>query len=120
MYRLKSIRLYFFSILSLFFLSFRNFYFKSNYYNKKLITYTPERFFYNPSTYLSTSLTTISNDFFKIKYTAPDLLWKIKLDNRIENLRWATRRDNWYNFELSIEKCIRTLERAGYTVTPPS
>jgi hypothetical protein len=84
MYRLKSIKLYFFSLLSLFFLSFRKFYFKSNYYNKKLITYIPERFFYNPSTYLSTSLTTISNDFFKIKNTAPDLLWKINTDNKIE------------------------------------
>ena len=84
MYRLKSIKLYFFSILSLFFLSFRKFYFKSNYYNKKLITYIPERFFYNPSTYLSTSLTTISNDFFKITNTSPDLLWKIDATNRIE------------------------------------
>ena len=84
MYRLKSIKLYFFSILSLFFLSFRKFYFKSNYYNKKLITYAPERFFYNPSTYLSTSLTTISNDFFKITNTAPDLLWKIHASNRLE------------------------------------
>ena len=84
MYRFKSIKLYFFSVLSLLFLSFRKFYFKSNYYNKKLITYAPERFFYNPSTYLSTSLTTISNDFFKITNTAPDLLWKIHASNRLE------------------------------------
>ena len=84
MYRLKSIKLYFFSIINLFFLSFRKFYFKSNYYNKKLITYAPERFFYNPSTYLSTSLTTTSNDFFKITNTAPDLLWKIHASNRLE------------------------------------
>ena len=84
MYRFKSIKLYFFSVLSLLFLSFRKFYFKSNYYNKRLITYIPERFFYNPSTYLSTSLTTISNDFFKITNTAPDLLWKINIDNKIE------------------------------------
>ena len=42
-----------------------------------------------------------------------------KYDNRLENLRWSTRQDNWYNFELSIEKCIETLERAGYTIIPP-
>ena len=36
MYRLKSIKLYFFSILKLFFLSFRNIYFKTNFYNKKV------------------------------------------------------------------------------------
>ena len=42
-----------------------------------------------------------------------------KLDNRVENLRWSTRQDNWYNFELCIEKCIDTLQRAGYKVIPP-
>ena len=98
MYRLKSIKLYFFSVLSLLFLSFRKFYFKSNYYNKKLITHNPDRFFYNPSTYLSTSLTTISNDFFKIKNTAPDLLWKINANDKVEfeNLHsflWLTKLD---------------------------
>ena len=98
MYRLKSIKLYFFSVFSLFFLSFRKFYFKSNYYNKKLITHNPDRFFYIPSTYLSTSLTTISNDFFKITNTAPDLLWKINANDKIEfeNLHsflWLARLD---------------------------
>ena len=38
MHRLKSIKLYFFSILKLSFLSFRNYYFKSSFYNKKLST----------------------------------------------------------------------------------
>tara|TARA_B100000378_G_scaffold221178_1_gene184616 strand:- start:311 stop:928 length:618 start_codon:yes stop_codon:yes gene_type:complete len=98
MYRLKSIKLYFFSVLSLLFLNFRKFYFKSSYYNKKLITYTPDRFFYNPSTYLSASLTSISNDFFKITNTAPDLLWKINANNRIEfeslhSFLWLARLD---------------------------
>ena len=77
MYSLKSIKLYFFSILKFLSLSFRNFYFKSNFYNKKLITFIPNRFFYNPSTYLSASLTTISNDFYKITDTSyPKNLWK--------------------------------------------
>ena len=66
MYSLKSIKLYFFSILELFFLNFKNIYFKSNFYNRKLITFIPDRIFYKPSTYLSDSLTTISNDFYKI------------------------------------------------------
>jgi len=66
MHRLKSIKLYFFSILNLFFLSFRNFYFKSNFYNKKLVTFIPDRIFYNPSTYLSSSLTSVTSDFYKI------------------------------------------------------
>ena len=98
MYRLKSTKLYFFSILKLFFLSLRNFYFKTNFYNKKLITIFPERIFYNPSTYLSASLTTISNDFYKITNTSPELLWKTEIKNKIdfENLHsflWLTKLD---------------------------
>ena len=63
MHGLKSIKLYFFSILKLSSLSFRNYYFSSSFYNKKLATFIPERIFYNPGTYLSASLTTTSSDF---------------------------------------------------------
>ena len=98
MYRLKSIKLYFFSILKLFFLSFKNFYFRSSFYNKKLITFIPNRIFYNPSTYLSASLTTISNDFYKITNTAPELLWETSVKDKLkfENLHsflWLARLD---------------------------
>ena len=98
MQRLKSIKLYFFSILKLFFLSFRNFYLKSSFYNKKLITFIPDRIFYSPSTYLSASLTTISSDFYKITDTAPELLWKTSVREKLkfENLHsflWLARLD---------------------------
>ena len=76
MQKLKSIKLYFFSILKLIFLSFRNIYFKSNLYNKKLISFVPDRIFYNPSTYLSACLTTIHNDFYKINNITSEILWK--------------------------------------------
>ena len=98
MYRLKSIKLYFFSILKLFFLSLRNIYFKTNFYNKKLITFSPDRIYYNPSTYLSTSLTTITSDFYKIINTTPKLLWKTstKEKQEFENLHsflWLNKLD---------------------------
>jgi len=98
MYRLKSIKLYFFSILKLFFLSFRNIYFKTNFYNKKLVTFSPDRIYYNPSTYLSTSLTTITSDFYKIINTTPKLLWKTstKEKQEFENLHsflWLNKLD---------------------------
>jgi len=98
MQRLKSIKLYFFSILKLSFLSFRNYYFRSNFYNKKLITFIPHRIFYNPSAYLSASLTTISNDFYKITNTPPELLWKTSANDKLkfENLHsflWLTKLD---------------------------
>ena len=98
MHRLKSIKLYFFSILKLFFLSFRNYYFSSSFYNKKLITFIPDRVFYNPSSHLSASLTTISNDFYKITNTFSESLWKtsIKDKQKFENLHnflWLTKLD---------------------------
>ena len=98
MYRLKSIKLYFFSILKLFFLSFRNIYFKSNLYNKKLTTVIPDRIFYNPSTYLSASLTSVATDFYKITNTKPHLLWetKVKKKQEFENLHnflWLAKLD---------------------------
>ena len=102
MQKLKSIRLYFFSILKLSFLSFRNYYFKSNLYNKKLITFIPSRIFYNPSSYLSASLTTVSSDFYKIKNISLKLLWKtnIKDKSNFENLHnflWLTKLDRKNN-----------------------
>tara|TARA_Y100000590_G_scaffold224654_1_gene254059 strand:+ start:846 stop:2501 length:1656 start_codon:yes stop_codon:yes gene_type:complete len=102
MYRLKSIKLYFFSVFKLFFLSFRNIYFKSNFYNKKLANNIPDRIFYNPSTYLAASLTSVSSDFYKITNTSPDLLWKTNFDNQLkfENLHsflWLTRLDRKNN-----------------------
>ena len=98
MHRLKSIKLYFFSILKLFFLSFRNYYFGSSFYNKRLITFIPHRIFYSPSSHLSASLTTISNDFYKITNTSPELLWKISIKDRLKfenlhNFLWLTKLD---------------------------
>ena len=84
MYSSKSIKLYFFSIFKLFFINFRNIYFKSGFYNKKLISSIPHRILYNPSTYLSASLTTMNNDFYNVVEKSPETLWKKKFTNRLE------------------------------------
>ena len=58
-----------------------------HHYNKNLVTLNPSRIFYNPSPFLCESLTTISNDFYKIADSTPELLWqtnpkdKLKFDN---------------------------------------
>ena len=98
MKRLKSIKLYFFSILRLTFLSFRNYYYSSDYYNKKLVNFIPDRIFYNPSTHLGASLTTVSSDFYKITNTSPELLWKTNIKEKLkfENLHsflWLSKLD---------------------------
>ena len=98
MHQFKSAKLYFSSILKLFFLSFKNFYFKSKYYNKKLITFIPERIFYSPSTYLCASLITIGNDFYQATDKNLKFFWKINKKNNLEfkslhNFLWLTRID---------------------------
>ena len=75
MYRIRSLKLYFLSIIKLFFLGLKNLYFKSDFYNKKLITFIPDRIFYNPSTYLSASLITGGSDFYKISDISTEKLW---------------------------------------------
>jgi len=128
MYGLRSIKLYFYSIFKLFFLSLRNFYFKTSFYNKKLITFIPDRFFYNPSTYLTASLTSASYDFYKITDTSPDLLWKTNIKDKLkfENLHsflWLTRLDrknskiitkdiikSWINFFFNYEPNTWSME----------
>ena len=95
---LKSIKLYFFSILKLSLLSFRNYYLSSSFYNKRLINFTPDRFFYTPSAHLCASLITASNDFYKITAQSTDLFWKtdIKDIQKFENLHsflWLTKLD---------------------------
>jgi len=84
MYSSKSIKLYFFSIFKLFFIKFRNIYFKSSFYNKKLISSIPDRIFYTPSPYLSASLTTMNNDFYNVVEVSPELLWKKNSINKLE------------------------------------
>ena len=98
MLNLKSIKLYFFSVLKLSSLSLRNYYFSSNFYNKKLITFIPDRIFYKPSSYLSASLTTLSNDFYKITKDQPQDLWKINLNDKqkfdhLHSFLWLTKLD---------------------------
>ncbi len=112
MYRLKSIKLYFFSILKLFFLSFRNYYFKSKFYNNKLVTYVPNRFFYYPSSYLTASLTSGGSDFYKIKNTSPEMLWKINVEdlqnfNKLHSFFWLTKLDRKYE-KINVQNIIKS------------
>ena len=98
MHRLKSIKLYFFSILKLSFLSFRNYYLSSKFYNKRLISFIPDRIFYSPSSHLSASLISISRDFYQIVNASPDQLWNINIKEKqkFENLHgflWLTKLD---------------------------
>jgi uncharacterized heparinase superfamily protein len=120
--RLKSIKLYFFSIIKLIFLELKNFYFKSNFYNKKLITFVPDRIFYNPSSHLSASLIQASNDFYKITDTSSDLLWKLNISEKqkFENLHgflWLTKLDR-KNSKIITKNIIKSWIENFYNYNP--
>ncbi len=98
MYRFKSIKLYFFSIVKISLINFKKFYFRSSYYNKSLITLYPDRIFYTPSTYLAASLLSSNSDFYKINESSHELLWKtntkdkLKFEN-LHNFLWLSKID---------------------------
>ena len=122
MIRLKSIKLYFFSILRLFFLSFRNYYFKSKFYNKKLITFEAHRLFYSPSSYLSASLTSAQSDFYDISNTSSDLLWNEDIKNKfhfsnLHSFLWLTK-INRKNNKLTIQTIINSWIKKYYNYEP--
>jgi len=122
MYGFKSIRLYFFSIFKLFLLNVRNFYFRSNFYNNKLITFIPERIFYTPSTYLCASLSTITPDFYKITNTSPEILWQTKVEDKLkfENLHsflWLAKLDR-KNSKIITKDIIKSWINIFYNYEP--
>jgi uncharacterized heparinase superfamily protein len=112
MQRLKSIKIYFFSIIKILIFSFKNFYFKSSFYNKKLITFVPNKFLYNPSYHLSASLVSVSTDFYKITNIAPELLWKTNSEDKftfenLHNFLWLTKLDR-KNSKLITQNIIKS------------
>jgi len=109
---LKGIKLYFFSIIKLFSINLKNYYFSSNFYNKKLVTFVPGRIFYTPSMRLASSLTSTSQDFYKITNTNPESLWKInainKLNfNNLHNFLWLTKLNRKNNKKIT-QKIIKS------------
>ena len=110
MQSLKSIKLYFFSILELILIKSKDIYLKSNYYNKTLLTEKPKRIFYIPSPFLLSPLTTDENKIYKISDISLDSLWTAKLKNKFEfeNLHaffWLTKLDR-KSSKISIQKII--------------
>jgi hypothetical protein len=52
--------------------------------------------------------------------TVVDHINRNKTDNRLENLRWSSRHDNFWNSNFKIDAVIGYLKSLGYTVIPPN
>ena len=115
---LKSIKLYFFSIIKLIILRLKFFFYKSSYYNKKLISVFPERIFYTPSSHLTSSLIAAENEIYTILNIPPDQIWEEKIKNRLKfnNLHsflWLTKIDR-KNSRDSTQSIIRSWLKKYY------
>ena len=95
MQKIKSISEYFFIICKFFLHKFKIFYFKSNFYNKKISNDLLSKFSYKPSLYIIGSLTSSDKKKIKIESYSLNSLWKLNSKNKLEfqnlhNFLWLT------------------------------
>ena len=95
MQKIKSISEYFFLIFKFFLFKLKIFYFKSNFYNKKISNNLPSKFDYRPSLHIINSLTSINRKKIKIENYSLNSLWKLSSKNKLEfqnlhNFLWLT------------------------------
>ena len=75
MLNLKSIYYYFLAIKITLLKSIKKIYFSTNYYNKSLLSKTPQQFYFHPNPFLLSSLTNYKKYSFKISEIDPNIFW---------------------------------------------
>ena len=94
MFKLKSIYFYFLAIQISLIKFLKKIYFSTNYYNKSLISKTPQQFYFHPNPFLLSFITNYKKYSFKISEIDPNIFW-IKQ----KNLYWEKDRHSflWLN-----------------------
>ncbi len=94
MFNLKSIYFYFLALQITLIKFVKRIYFSTNYYNKSLLSKTPQQFFFHPNPFLLSSITNYKKYSFKISEIDPNIFW-IKQ----KNLNWEKDRNSflWLN-----------------------
>ena len=75
MFNLKSIYFYFLAIQISLIKFIKKIYFSTNYYNKSLISKTPQQFYFHPNPFLLSSITNYKKYSFKISEIDPNVFW---------------------------------------------
>ena len=75
MLNLKSIYYYFLSIQIILLKFIKKVYFSTNYYNKSLLSKTPQQFYFHPNPFLLSSITHYKRNSFKISEIDPNVFW---------------------------------------------
>ncbi len=109
MFNLKSIYFYFLAIQISLTKFIKKIYFSTNFYNKSLISKTPDQFYFHPNPFLMSIITNYKNYSFKISEIDPNLFWAKQENNRkqleLHNFLWLNLIDR-KNDGKSIQKII--------------
>ena len=97
MSNLKSIYYYFLALRISLLKFIKKVYFSTNYYNKSLISKTPQQFYFHPNPFLLSSITNYKKNSFKISDIDPNIFWikqkNIKGEKDINSFLWLNLMD---------------------------
>ena len=106
MFKLKSIYFYFLAIQISLIKFLKKIYFSTSYYNKSLISKTPQQFYFHPNPFLLSFITNYKKYSFKIREIDPNILWVKHKNTRglkelvnKKNLKTEIEIDGGINFE---------------------
>ncbi len=106
---LKSIYFYFLAIQISLIKFFKKIYFSTNYYNKSLISKTPQQFYFHPNPFLLSTIKDYKRFSFKISEIDPNVFWRksksLKEQKEIHNFLWLSLIDR-KNDGKSLQKII--------------
>jgi len=92
MFNLKSIYFYFLAIQITLKKFIKKIYFSTSYYNKSLISKTPEQFYFHPNPFLLASITNYKKYSFKVSEVDPNLFWikqkNIQEEKELNSFLW--------------------------------
>ena len=81
MFNLKIIYFYFLALQISLIKFFKKIYFSTNFYNKSLISKTPQQFYFHPNPFLLSSITNYKKYSFKVGEIDPNVFWVKKKNN---------------------------------------
>ncbi len=92
MFNLKSIYFYFLALRINLIKIIKKIYFSTNFYNKTLVSKTPQQFFFYPNPYLLSLITNYKNYLFKINEIDPNIFWikqkSLSEEKKIHTFLW--------------------------------
>tara|TARA_B100000575_G_scaffold213005_1_gene173788 strand:+ start:1355 stop:3001 length:1647 start_codon:yes stop_codon:yes gene_type:complete len=110
MFNLKSIYYYFLALRISLLKFIKKIYFSTNYYNKSLISKTPQQFYFHPNPFLLSSIANYKKDSFKISEIDPNIFWikqkNVKGEKDKNSFLWLNLMDR-KNDGKSLQKIIR-------------